>query len=184
ELLGPLGMADTRYGAGTVPMMIRGADGGMAPFPAFSLYSEAHEFIPGGAGLAGTAGDYGRFLQMLLRGGDGTLSPAMVEAFSTNQLGPLRAGIMGSTLPWLARPYEAMPGQQCGWGLGTLINPEPGPDGRSAGCLSWAGIANTYFWVDPEAGLAAILLMQHLPFADPAALAVLQAFERSVYDLS
>jgi CubicO group peptidase (beta-lactamase class C family) len=184
EILTPLGMTETRYGAGSVPMMIRGADGAMTPFPAFALYDETHEFIPGGAGLAGTAGDYGRFLQMLLRGGDGLLSADMVNAFSTNQLGGLRAGIMGSTLPWLARPFEAMPGQHCGWGLGTLINPETGPDGRSAGSLSWAGIANTFFWVDPAAGVAAVLLMQHLPFADLGALAVLRSFERAVYDVS
>ncbi len=183
EVLAPLGMAATRYGAGDVPLLIRGEGGAMAPFPAFSLYDESHEFVPGGAGLAGPAHDYGRFLQMLLRGGEGIVSGEMIKAFGTNQIGALRAGVLGSALPWLAQPLDAMPGQHCGWGLGTLINPEAGPDGRSAGSLSWAGIANTYFWVDPAAGLAAVVMMQHLPFADPAALGVVRAVERAVYGI-
>jgi CubicO group peptidase (beta-lactamase class C family) len=181
EVLGPLGMAATRYGAGDVPLLIRGEGGAMVPFPAFSLYDESHEFVPGGAGLAGPAADYGRFLQMLLRGGEAILSSEMVQAFGTNQIGALRAGMLGSALPWLAKPLDPMPGQHCGWGLGTLINPDTGPDGRSAGSLSWAGIANTYFWADPAAGLAAVVMMQHLPFGDPAALGVVRAVERAVY---
>ncbi len=181
EVLAPLGMAATLYGGGDVPLLIRGADGALTPFPAFSLYAPSHEFVPGGAGLSGTAADYGRFMQMILRGGDTILSEAMVQAFGTNQIGDLRAGIMPSALAMLAQPFEAMPGQHCGWGLGTLINPLPGPDGRSAGSLSWAGIANTYFWIDPAAGLAAVLMMQLLPFADPGALGVMRAFERAVY---
>jgi CubicO group peptidase (beta-lactamase class C family) len=62
-----------------------------------------------------------------------------------------------------------------------MINPEAGPNGRGAGSLAWAGICNTYFWIDPANDIAAVLLMQLLPFADPAALAVLGAFERAVY---
>lgn len=181
EVLAPLGMADTRYGDGSVPVLMRGPDGGVAPFPGFSMYNDGFAYVPGGAGLSATAGDYGRFLQMILRGGDGLLSEAMVRDFGTNQIGSLRAGIMPSTMPWLALPFDAMPGQHCGWGLGTLINPEPGPNGRSAHSLSWAGIANSFYWVDPAAGLAGVLMMQLLPFADPAALGVLTAFERAVY---
>ncbi|WP_416907184.1 MAG: serine hydrolase domain-containing protein [Polymorphobacter sp.] len=181
EILAPLGMHDTRYGAGDVPLLIRGEGGVMAPFPAFSLYDESHEFIPGGAGLAGPVADYARFVQMLLRGGDGMLSAEMAKAFATNQVGALRAGLLPSVSPWLAQPFDPLPGQHCGWGLGTLINPEPGSDGRSAGSLSWTGIANTYFWVDATAGLGAIVMMQHLPFADPAALAVVRAAERAIY---
>lgn len=182
-VLAPLGMMHTSYGIGTVETQIRGADGSLTPFPAFALFDPAHEFIPGGAGLAGTAADYGCFLGMLLSGGEHHLSAASFKDFSTNQIGSLRAGIMGSTQPWLARPFNPMPGQRCGWGLGTLINSAPGPDGRGAGSLGWAGIANTFFWVDRSAGLGAVLLMQHLPFADPAALRVMSAFERAVYNL-
>jgi hypothetical protein len=41
------------------------------------------------------------------------------------------------------------------------------PGKRSAGSLSWGGINNTYFWVDPSRGIAGVILMQFLPFADP-----------------
>ena len=54
---------------------------------------------------------------------------------------------------------------------------------RSAGSLSWGGLNNTYFWVDPARGVAGVILMQYLPFADSKALAVYDAFERAVYEL-
>ena len=62
-----------------------------------------------------------------------------------------------------------------------MINPQAGPDGRAANSLAWAGLANTYYWVDRESGVAGLLLMQLLPFADPQALGLLGAFERAVY---
>jgi len=67
------------------------------------------------------------------------------------------------------------------WGLGFLINPEPGPDGRAAGSLAWAGLGNCYYWADPAGGVAGVFLAQQFPFGDPAALAAFAAFERAVY---
>ena len=55
---------------------------------------------------------------------------------------------------------------------------------RSAGSLSWGGINNTYFWIDPSRGTAGVILMQYLPFADAKALAVYDAFERGAYQLA
>ena len=52
---------------------------------------------------------------------------------------------------------------------------------RSAGSLAWAGLGNTYFWIDPAKGIAGVILMQLLPFADPKALDVLDDFENEVY---
>jgi methyl acetate hydrolase len=54
---------------------------------------------------------------------------------------------------------------------------------RSPGSLSCGGINNTYFWIDPSRGVAGVILMQYLPFADAKALAVYDAFERSAYQL-
>jgi len=62
-----------------------------------------------------------------------------------------------------------------------MISTEPLPDGRSAGSLAWAGLGNTYFWIDLDRALAGLILMQLLPFADPRALALLEQFERGVY---
>jgi CubicO group peptidase (beta-lactamase class C family) len=55
---------------------------------------------------------------------------------------------------------------------------------RSAGSLSWGGINNTYFWIDPTRGVTGVIMMQLLPFADAKALAVYDAFERGVYHLA
>ena len=65
-----------------------------------------------------------------------------------------------------------------------MLNITPGPNGRSAGTVSWAGIFNSYFWLDPARRVAGVILTQMLPFADPAILRLLGEFERSVYALA
>ena len=187
----PLGMTDTGFPldeavmARLAPMHARGPDGTLVPFPISVGGGKDAEFLAGGAGLSGTAADYLRFLRMLLNGGslDGAtvLAPETVAEMSRNQIGQLRAGQMDTAMPALSLAIDWFPDMTPGWGLGFLINPETGPNGRSAGSLGWAGIANTYFWVDPARDVAAVLLMQHLPFGDPGAMAVLAVFERSVY---
>jgi hypothetical protein len=62
-----------------------------------------------------------------------------------------------------------------------MINNEETPTGRSAGSLAWAGLANTYYWLDPTKHITGLILTQILPFADPAALDTLAAFESAVY---
>jgi CubicO group peptidase (beta-lactamase class C family) len=52
---------------------------------------------------------------------------------------------------------------------------------RSPGSMSWAGIFNTEFWIDPRRGICAVLLMQYLPFYDATAIDTLQGFEKRVY---
>ena len=136
-------------------------------------------------GMIGTAADYLRFVRMLLNNGslDGVtiLAPETVSEMRRNQIGTLRAGVMETTMPALSARVEWFPEMVAGWGLGFLINPEPGRDGRAANSLGWAGICNTFYWIDPASDVAAVLLMQFLPFADPGAVAALAAFERDVY---
>ncbi len=67
------------------------------------------------------------------------------------------------------------------WGLSFLINTAKTPEGRSAGSLAWAGLANTYFWIDPARNVAGVILMQLLPFVDAKALEAFAGFERGVY---
>jgi methyl acetate hydrolase len=67
------------------------------------------------------------------------------------------------------------------WGLGFMISTTAVPGGRSAGSLAWAGLGNTYFWIDPGRGIAGVILMQLIPFADSKAVALLDGFERAVY---
>ncbi|HET6971669.1 MAG TPA: hypothetical protein VFH92_11130, partial [Phenylobacterium sp.] len=90
-------------------------------------------------------------------------------------------GEIRSVLPSLSNDFQPLPGADKGWTFGFLQNLEPIPGGRSAGSLSWAGLANCYYWADPEAGVAGVLFAQLLPFADPQVLAVFDAFEQAAY---
>jgi CubicO group peptidase (beta-lactamase class C family) len=64
-----------------------------------------------------------------------------------------------------------------------MLNSEPGPDGRSADSPSWAGIFNSYYWLDPARRVAGVVMAQMLPFADPAMLRLYGRFERGIYAL-
>jgi CubicO group peptidase (beta-lactamase class C family) len=70
------------------------------------------------------------------------------------------------------------------WGFGFLITARQVAGKRSAGSLSWGGIDNTYFWIDQQRGIAGVILMQLLPFADAKALDVYDAFERGTYEIA
>lgn len=182
----PLGMNDTAFLA-ELPddgarVHIRKPDGGWEISP---MVLGGGEFQSGGGGLSSTAPDYAKFLRMILRGGelDGKriLGEAGIAEMSRNQVGALRAGYMNSAMPELAPPFDAMPDQHTGWGLGFLINPEPVQGGRSAGSLAWAGIFNSYYWIDPAAGIAGVFLSQISPFGDPGALDSFATLERIAY---
>lgn len=141
------------------------------------------EFHMGGGGLYGTVGDYLRFCRMVLRGGelDGArvLAPETVALMSANAIGDLSCRKMVSAIPAATLDVDMVSGMK--WGLSFMINPDPLPTGRSAGSLAWAGLANTYFWIDPARGVAGVHATQVLPFADPAALDAFAAFETAVY---
>jgi methyl acetate hydrolase len=141
----------------------------------------------GGGGLASTANDYGRFVRMLLNGGelDGArvLKAETVALMGQNHIGAVAVPEQKSYLP-RSRDFTFIADGRDKWGLGFLITADHVPGKRSAGSLSWGGINNTYFWVDPSRGIAGVILMQFLPFADPKALAVYDAFERATYRLA
>jgi CubicO group peptidase (beta-lactamase class C family) len=84
-------------------------------------------------------------------------------------------------MPASSHDAEFFPGMVKKWGLGFMISTEPVRGGRRADALCWAGLGNTYFWIDPATGLAGVILMQLLPFADPKALALLENFEKALY---
>jgi len=132
-----------------------------------------------------TAHDYLRFLQMLIAGGalNGArlLNPETVALMGQNHMGALNVLPMKSYAPQSSNDVDLFPGTVKKWGLSFLINTEPVPGRRSAGSLAWAGLRNTYFWLDPNRRVAGVLLTQILPFADPAVLGLLDAFEREVY---
>jgi methyl acetate hydrolase len=140
----------------------------------------------GGGGLASTANDYGRFMRMLLNGGelDGArvLKAETVKLMGQNHIGAVSVPALKSALPRSA-DFSFIADGRDKWGLGFLITTDQVLGKRSPGSLSWGGINNTYFWIDPSRGIAGVILMQYLPFADAKALAVYDAFERGVYQL-
>jgi methyl acetate hydrolase len=140
----------------------------------------------GGGGLYSTAPDYVRFMQMLLRRGKGAdgaviLQPKTVDMMATIQTGDLSAGKLKTARPAISSDVDFHPGFKDGFGFGFLINSVAYEGRRSAGSLAWAGIWNTYFWIDPKKDVAGVIMMQFLPFADKEGLAVLGDFERAVY---
>ncbi len=192
HILEPLAMPDTFYSvpadkqARLVATHRRQPDGtiGKEPNQPPPVFSPAM----GGGGLSSTADDYIRFTRMLLNGGalDGEriLSPETVELMSRNHIGALGVTALQSALPERSSFFAFVSDGRDKFGMGFLITADQVSGKRSAGSLSWGGISNTYFWVDRARGIAGVILMQFLPFADPQALAVYDAFERGVYRLA
>jgi methyl acetate hydrolase len=189
HLLAPLGMSDTDFRIGEsqrkrlVAMHGRGPDGSLAPIP-FELEQEP-EFHMGGGGLYGTAGDYIRFTQMILNKGRGNghqlLKPETVAMMGQNQIGELTMTRMISAVAFATNDVDLYPDMVKKWGLSFLITTATTPEGRSPGSLAWAGLANTYFWIDPARDVTGVILMQVLPFADGKCLEAFAGFERCVY---
>jgi methyl acetate hydrolase len=185
----PLGMNDTGFKISDsmrqrlVGMHARGEDGTLATIP-FEL-EQAPEFHMGGGGLYGTAADYIKFTQMILNKGRGNgrqlLKPETVALMGQNNIGDLTMGKMTTAIGWATNDVDLYPDIVKKWGLSFLINTAKTPEGRSAGSLAWAGLANTYFWIDPVRNVAGVILMQLLPFADGKCLEAFAAFERGVY---
>jgi len=189
HILAPLGMADTDYvvsssqQARLVTIHRRKEDGSLEPIMASD--PPWRDYWSGGGGLYSTGRDYMAFLQMLLHQGrhNGTqlLQPKTVAMMGQNQIGDINAGILKTEMPQRSNDVDFFPGIPCRWGLGYMINTQPGPAGRSAGSLTWAGIFNTYYWIDPHKRLAAVFLTQILPFADGPAVRAYAEFEKGVY---
>jgi len=189
HLFKPLGMSDTSFKItesqrkGLVGMHARGPDGSLAPIP-FELEQDP-EFHMGGGGLYSTAGDYIKFTQMILNKGKGNgnqvLKPETVALMGQNQMGELSVTKMISADAALTNDVDLYPDQVKKWGLSFLINTAKTAEGRSAGSLAWAGLANTYFWIDPSRDVAGVILMQLLPFGDGKCLEAFAGFERGIY---
>jgi methyl acetate hydrolase len=180
-----LGMTDTTFfpddaqAARKASVHQRLETGAFAPI-SFGMPGQPH-FMMGGGGLYSTPGDYLKFLAAIARGGAPLLRPKTFATMMSNQVGALDAGALKSAQPTLSRDFEPLPGVTKRWGLAGLINQEPVPGGRSAGSLAWAGLANCYFWADPAARAAGVVMAQLFPFGDPGVLATFEAVERAVY---
>jgi methyl acetate hydrolase len=143
------------------------------------------EFELGGGGLYSTAADYLAFVRMILNKGAGSgsrvLKAETVELMSRNHMGELRVLPLRTLNPLRSNDAEFFPGVPKSWGLGFMINHDKAPTGRGAGGLAWAGLSNSYFWIDPAAGIGGVYMTQILPFADVKSLPLFLDFESAVY---
>jgi CubicO group peptidase (beta-lactamase class C family) len=189
HLFAPLGMIDIGFKLGDtqrqrlVGMHARGAGESLAPIP-FEI-EQNPEFEMGGGGLYGTAGDYIKFTRMILNKGRGNgtevLKAETIATMGQNHIGELTMTKMTSAIASGSNDVDLYPGMAKKWGLSFLINTAKTPEGRSPGSLAWAGLANTYYWIDPSRDVTGVILMQVLPFADPKCLETFAGFERGVY---
>ena len=189
NLFAPLGMSDTGFKIRDdmrkrlVGMHARGEDGQLAAMP-FEL-EQNPEFHMGGGGLYSTAADYIRFTQMILNKGRGNgnqvLKAETIAMMGENQMGDLNMTKLATAAPMYTNDVDLYPDQVKKWGLSFMINTAQTAEGRSAGSLAWAGLANTYYWIDPARDITGVILMQLLPFADAKCLQAFAGFERGVY---
>jgi methyl acetate hydrolase len=190
HIFSPLGMTSTSFRltpaqrARLVKVHARQPDGSLKPID-FEIKQDP-EFEAGGGGLYSTAGDYLKFCQMFLNdgrsaGGRQVLRPETVTTMSRNQMGDLTVKPLPTHAPALSADAEFFPGMVKKWSTAFMLNTEQAPTGRSPGSLAWAGLANTYFWIDPARKVTGIILMQMLPFVDRQAIDTFTRFETETY---
>lgn len=189
NLFAPLGMDSTAFRI-TPEMRSRLAkvherrpDGTLKPLE--FVMTQDPEFEMGGGGLYSTAGDYLSFVRMMLNKGKGNgnqvLKPETVALMSKNAMGELKVQMLKTALPHRTVDAEFFPGMPKGWGLSFMINDRQAPTGRSAGSLAWAGLANTFYWIDQAKGVGGVYMSQVFPFVEERSLANYYGFEKSVY---
>ena len=189
NLFDPLGMGDTAFRVSPemqerlATVHVRGEDGAWAPME--FMVEQDPEFEMGGGGLYSTVGDYLKFIRMILNKGAAkghrVLKPETVDAMSVNSIDDNRVVNLATAMPPYSNDAEFFPGMEKTWGLTFMINNEEAPTGRTAGSLAWAGLANSYFWIDPAKGIGGAYITQVLPFADEKSLPLYLDFETAVY---
>ena len=189
----PLSMTDTFYELPadkldrSVTMMARAAEG-LVELPGFQPTPREKGSMPhysGGGGLFSTVKDYGRVLQMLLKGGslDGKtlLKAETVDTMFQNNIGNIQPLALATAMPNLSNTADMSFGNKVTFGLGLLLHTDGIDGGRKANSGSWAGLFNSYYWVDREADTYGIFGTQVLPFYDGVAIETLLEFEQAVY---
>jgi CubicO group peptidase (beta-lactamase class C family) len=187
----PLGMTDTSY---AVPLTKQSRvatkhsriNGVLQEQPQKPISATPTAPFRGDGGLYSTAQDYGRFMQIFLNGGRlgaaKILSKSSVKMMGENNIGPIFVELQPTMDESLAKPFPLGAGHDK-FGLGFQIassDPQYAKF-RSAGSLSWAGIHNTEFWIDPAKHVGVVMMMQVLPFYDEGAIRTLRDFEELAY---
>lgn len=191
HLFNPLGMPDSSFDVPEskqrrlVPLWVRTPQGGLESQP--RPPATPAKFYSGGGGLFSTAPDYLRFVRMMMAGGqlDGkrVLSQRSVDDMRRNQIGELMLRPLPSVMPALAADNATLPGSLDKFGLGFALNSTTTGTARGTNTMAWAGIYNTFFWIDTEKQIGAVLMTQMLPGLEPGPRKLLEDFDRAVYAL-
>jgi CubicO group peptidase (beta-lactamase class C family) len=191
HLFAPLGMNDTSFAVAAdkqsrMPTQYTRFPGTLTALPKANVPSTPTPPFRGDGGLYSTVEDYSRFVQMLLNGGSlngkKILSETSVKMMGENAMGPIFVERQPDADKQRTKPFPLGAGKDK-FGLGFQIaSNDPAMKGfRSPGSMSWAGIMNTEFWVDPAKHIGAVQMMQVLPFYDDGAIRTLRGFEETVY---
>ena len=190
RIFAPLEMHDIAFTmtpamrARLVSMHQRTADGQLTAQPEIVL-PQPPEMDMGGAGLYATIGEYMKFIRMVLNDGAGpagrVVKAETVAQMASNGLGALTSGAWTTSNPALANSGDFFPGLRKSWSYTFQVLEEDAPTGRPAGALSWAGLANTYFWIDRKNGVGGMWGSQILPFQDIGSYPGFVEFETAVY---
>lgn len=181
----PLGMSESTFTPGAeqrarlLRVMQRQADGTLVP----SLYDLplSSEWDAAGHGSYGTIQDYGRFVTAWLNDGAGVLKPATAQMALQNHIGSIALpSMMKSAIPDLSNDVPGLPVPQ-NWGLGFHLTQADLPGMRSRGTGDWAGLFNSFYWIDRNKGVGGVLMTQVLPFFDMPVIETLMGFEMAVY---
>ena len=184
HIFAPLGMHDTSYKVPDEKAARRAAihsrtEAGLTVTPHLG------EPVSGGGGLSSTITDYLRFMRALLNQGTlddaKILQPDTVDMMFENHIGDLDVTPGPTQMPTMSNDFDMGFGQPAKWGLGFLLHEAQTESGRPKGSASWAGLFNSYFWIDRENDLCAVIGTQVLPFYDTHAVAMLKDFESAVY---
>ncbi len=189
KIFEPLGMRDSYFNvpvdkqARLAAVFRRARDGSLTQEKPQTL--KPIEFYSGGGGLYSTAADYMKFEQAILAGGElgkhRILSSETVSEMGQNQIGIHTLRRFSSVMPELVCDGSTLPGGLDKFGLGFALNSRASDSGRGVNTMSWAGIYNTFFWIDRERKVCAVLMSQMLPGGDAGALKLAGDFDRAVY---
>jgi CubicO group peptidase (beta-lactamase class C family) len=163
RITGPLKMNDTGFWVKPSAISRLAKPDAQSSLP-FADATQKPAILSGGGGMFSSAGDYARFAQMLLNGGelDGVriLAPKTIALMTSDQLPATTE--RHTPVAVLLGPFGPVPEMGTSFGLGFAVrvdagrNPLPG----SVGDFSWGGILGTLFWVDPKEKLVAVQMVQ------------------------
>jgi len=190
RIFAPLGVDDIAFtmtpsmASRRATIHLRAPDGQLTAAPEMCL-PQPPDMDMGGHGLYATLEAYLAFIRMILNDGAApqgrVLEAATVARMAQNGLDGLASGGWVTSNPQFANTGEFFPGLPKSWAYTFQVNEAPAPTGRPAGQLAWAGLANTYYWIDRHNGIGGIWSAQVLPFHDVAAYPGYVDFESAVY---